>query len=325
MSSIPPHWLLHTPPPSRPSGNSVQDFDDDGLTSLSGPPQSSSPITEQSLPLPMLSLKRPGEDLGTEAFSQLTGPEQSVWIAAHLLESNHRISTLVPIEAVYRIPAVLTGRIDMTCFLALVDHKAFSYVHKSAVHGPIARVVNYLGKHPSWGLTSDLKADRSKFKVIKGRVGSQLTHYRNVIKSAIGDSIGHPRDPTEPIPRGEPTCKDAQDILVLCQRILSLGGKVAPDIKLSMEMASRMAYVRHIYQTKLDKNTKNKDEEETEADKVPGFWTAVDKGLEEIREETHGVEEVMSRLFSRSLADDLALYGKVVLDHLAVVPPHTLE
>ncbi|KAJ7839955.1 hypothetical protein B0H14DRAFT_2786065, partial [Mycena olivaceomarginata] len=142
MSSIPPHWLLHTPPPSRPSGNSVQDFDDDGLTSLSGPPQSSSPITEQSLPLPMLSLKRPGEDLGQYAehvsrrlrlmpeddqelklFSQLTGPEQSVWIAAHLLESNHRISTLVPIEAVYRIPAVLTGRIDMTCFLALVDHK----------------------------------------------------------------------------------------------------------------------------------------------------------------------------------------------------------
>jgi hypothetical protein len=34
--------------------------------------------------------------------------EQSVWIAAHLLESKHRISTLVPIEAVYRIPAVLT-------------------------------------------------------------------------------------------------------------------------------------------------------------------------------------------------------------------------
>ncbi|KAJ7900960.1 hypothetical protein B0H14DRAFT_3123590 [Mycena olivaceomarginata] len=107
----------------------------------------------------MLSLKCPGEDLGQYAehvsrrlrLMPEDDQEQSVWIAAHLLESKHRISTLVPIEAVYRIPAVLT---------------------------------NYLGKHPSWGLTSDLKADRSKFKVIKGRVGSQLTHYRNVIKSA---------------------------------------------------------------------------------------------------------------------------------------------
>lgn len=115
--------------------------------------------------------------------------------------------------------------------------------------------------------------------------------------------------------------------------------------------AGSNAFIKcHIFQIKFDKNTKKKAEEEAEADKdkdasknkVPGFWTDVDEGLDEVRQETHGVEEATSRyvdtvhpnnipltdnpsLFTRSLTDNLALYGKVPLDHLTIVLPHTLE
>jgi hypothetical protein len=60
--------------------------------------------------------------------------------------------------------------------------------------------------------------------------------------SQIKDSVGHACDPADVVPGG-PTRKDAQDILVLCQRVLALGAKVAPDVKLSAELAGRMAYV----------------------------------------------------------------------------------
>ncbi|KAJ7828991.1 hypothetical protein B0H13DRAFT_2372841 [Mycena leptocephala] len=337
MSSIPAHWLLKT---------ATDDSEDERRLQSSDLP-SSSPNMEQSTN----PLKRHGEDLGQYAehvsrrlrltpgaheelkhFSQLTGPQQSVWIAARMLEGNYQVSMLVPAEAMYNIPTAFEGHIDMSCFLALVDPTAFSYVHKSTLHGPIARVLNHLAKDPSWGFTAEVRADKAKLKVIKGRVGLKLTSFRNVIKSAIGDSVGHTRETTEFLLPGEPTRNDTQDILTLCQRILSLGAKVAPDVKLSMEMAARMAYVRHIYQGKLDKKSKKQAEvKEPEADaeadkddeKVSKFWASVDSGLAEVRQVAKGVEEDMSRLFSKSLADDLALYGKVKLDHLTAVAPHT--
>lgn len=88
----------------------------------------------------------------------------------------------------------------MGAFLTLVDHKAPSYVHKSATSGPVVRLLvcfqctfdlsfmalqNYLEKHPSWGLTSEVKGDKAKYEVIKGRARYQLTKFRNLIKDAV--------------------------------------------------------------------------------------------------------------------------------------------
>ncbi|KAJ7836513.1 hypothetical protein B0H13DRAFT_2368684 [Mycena leptocephala] len=361
MSNVPLHWLQKTPPrPPRDAGPAQRDDSDEETAQNRefNPPASSSLALELNL------RKRPApEDLGQYAnslsrklrlklqaheelrlFSQLTGPQQSVWIAAHLLEGSDQLSSLVPAEARYRIPTGLEGRIDMGAFLTLVDHKAPSYVHKSATSGPVVRLLNYLEKHPSWGLTSEVKGDKAKYEVIKGRARYQLTKFRNLIKDAIKDSVGHACDPADVVPGG-PTRKDAQDILVLCQRVLALGAKVAPDVKLSAELAGRMAYVCFIYQKNLDKSQKKGDKSKSgsrqepaetidsevdgddikdKEDKVPKFWEAVNKALAEVRDVTKGAEDAMSRLFSRSLQEDMAIYGCAKLDDLAANALHTL-
>ncbi|KAJ7467267.1 hypothetical protein B0H11DRAFT_2281255 [Mycena galericulata] len=318
MTTIPYHWLAPTPP--RPSQVSRPETDDEengspdnGLLPLrlqqpSGSDGSSSlsmtsPSAERSSHNPR---KRAAEDLGqyadqvarklrltTEAqeelksFTQLPAPRQSVWIAAHMLAGNNQISSLVPAESVYRIPTDLEGHIDQTTFLALVDHQAFNYV--------------YIEKHASWGLTARVKSDKSKFSVIKLRIRDKLTQYRNLLKGAIEESM---------VPPGEPVRKDALNVLVLCQRILAVGAKVAPDVKVSMEMAARVAYLRFHYKLKVDARLR--------------FWDDVDKGLAEVRETTRGNREELSRLFSRSLSDDLKIYGQVKLDHLTAVSPALL-
>ncbi|KAJ7659001.1 hypothetical protein B0H17DRAFT_1261529 [Mycena rosella] len=252
-------------------------------------------------------------------FSQLSGPQQSVWIAARMLDVNARMSSLIPAESVFHMPVALEGRIDQILFLALVDYLAPAYVAKA--NGPFTRVIincqsqTFLEKHPSWGLTGVIMNDKSKFPVIKTRVRDKLTDYRNRVKVAIEESLGVARDPLEVVAPGEGIRKDALNIITLCQRIVAVGSKVAPDVKVSMEMAGCIAYLRYRYQAQFDKGKLM----------APGFWEDVDSGLQEVREATKEVVEAMSAVFSRSLRDALALYGMVKLDHLATVPPTLLD
>ncbi|KAJ7834411.1 hypothetical protein B0H13DRAFT_1914118 [Mycena leptocephala] len=100
-----------------------------------------------------------------------------------------------------------------------------------------------------------------------------------------------------------------------------------------------------IYQKNLDKSQKKGDKSKSgsrqepadtidsevdgddikdKEDKVPKFWEAVDKALAEVRDVTKGAKDAMSRLFSRSLQEDMAIYGCAKLDNLAANAPHTL-
>ncbi|KAJ7104569.1 hypothetical protein C8R43DRAFT_1141002 [Mycena crocata] len=331
---VPDHWLIPESPQRRRVASTTQAPNaDEGLTQSQSSdgfqPSSPSPLPEGHSHNPR---KRPAEDMGqyaehigrklrltTEAcgalkdFSQLSAPQQSLWIAGHILGSEIQMSSLVPAESVYRIPSGLEGRVDMAAFKALVDHTAPSYVAKS--NGPTLRVLKFLEKHPSWGLTLEVKSDKPKYTVIQNRVRDKLTHYRNLIKVAIEESLGGVRDSSEVISPGLPTRKDALDIVTLCQRILAIGAKVAPDVKTSMELVARVAYLRHHYQAKENDNKH----------KAPQFWESVDSGLAEIRALTRENKEETSRLFSRSLRDDQRMYGEVQLDHLATETPTLLD
>ncbi|KAJ7778813.1 hypothetical protein DFH07DRAFT_766014 [Mycena maculata] len=341
---LPARWLLATPPrpPLGTSARPQDDQDDNELGPGPGPNAPSASDGRSSSPFPSdlqaqnLNLnprKRHAEDMGQYAdqvsrklrlapeaqeelknFSQLSGPQQSVWIAARMLDTKTQVSALVPAESVYHMPIGLEGHVDKTSFLALIDHKAPNYVNKA--NSPKARVLAYLEKHPSWGLTVQVKHDKSKFDVISLRVRDKLTAFRNLIKSAIEESLGTARDPLEVLAPGEATRVDAIDIVTLCQRILAIGAKVAPDVKVSMEMAARVAYLRFHYQTQVDAGRP----------KAPRFWSDVDTGLTEIRTTaTGGSAEGMTRLFSRALNDDLVMYGPVGLDYLVDVSPAGLD
>ncbi|KAJ7607051.1 hypothetical protein FB45DRAFT_1136032 [Roridomyces roridus] len=358
-STIPAHWLLASPPrtpagngaPAGPAaaGNDTTTGNGAPAGSVLQPPnmddsnidplllQMSSPSTGDvfgSSPAPTTNQnprKRAAEDSVQYAqhvarklrlsandaetlkeFTQLTGAQQSIWLAAKMIENQNRLEALVPAEAVYHIPTSLEGHINKATFVALVDHTTSSYVAKG--HGPTIRVINYLLRNPSRGLTAEMRDDQAQFKIIKRRVRDKLTHNRNQIKCAIEGSMGEEREPDEVTGTGEPIRKDALDIVTLCQRIVALGAKVAPDVKVSTEMVARVAYLRYHFQVKVDAGSP----------KAPNFWRAVDEGLTEVRTLTLGDPEALSRIFARSLRDDLARYGHVDMEELTPVTPSIL-
>ncbi|KAJ7635968.1 hypothetical protein DFH06DRAFT_1139052 [Mycena polygramma] len=211
------------------------------------------------------------EDL--KDFSQLTGPQQSIWIYGRMLETQEQVSTLVPAEAVYRIPATLDGKIDQLAFLTLIDPSIPSYVHKSAYEGPTLRVLASLKKHPSHGFTPEVRNDKAKHSVVQKRAELRLTHFRNLIKDMLLVSIGTARNPADVVLAGELRRQDCLNILELTQRIIALGSKVAPGIKISLELVGRISYLRWVFWNVYAKK----------GEKTPGYWEAVDKELDTLR------------------------------------------
>ncbi|KAJ7226207.1 hypothetical protein C8J57DRAFT_1535374 [Mycena rebaudengoi] len=285
--------------------------------------------------------KRPAEDNGqfadqisrnlrlkTEAhtvlknFAEMSGPQQSIWIAGHLLQNSTQLNTLEVPEAIWHIPTTLDGKIEECSFLILIDPKAHSYVNKCRENGPVARLLAHLEKHPSWGFTSEVKKNKARFPLVKTRGQDRFTHLRNQLKDALAGSVGTVRDGSE-AEATTPTSGvqtvtvrfGALNIVELCQQMLAVGSKVAPDVKVSMEMAARVAYLRYIYQTLAD----------MKAEARPSFWPEVDKNLKEVREEAMGDEVAISNVFAKILNEDIEVYGEVRLDKLVLISPALFE
>ncbi|KAJ7937504.1 hypothetical protein B0H13DRAFT_1852476 [Mycena leptocephala] len=135
------------------------------------------------------------------------------WIAARLLAHEERLDTIIPAESVYHIPGKLQGKLDKTCFLVIVDHSIPAYLSKDL---PLKRVQDHLEKYPSFGWTTEVKADKSKLKVLLSCMRTKLTHNWNNIKNLI----------------------------------IALGVRVAPETKLSLDFCVRVALLD--YWTKVD-------------------------------------------------------------------------
>ncbi|KAJ7037047.1 hypothetical protein C8F04DRAFT_1393841 [Mycena alexandri] len=320
MACLPAH-LMDSPPRGAPRDG----LDDEQSSPSFASPESSNPSNAMSSCNP---LKRPTPDgeqyadfvgrkrhlkamdfQDLKEFSRLSGQQQSISIYALLLKSNETVNSITPMEAVHHISAALEGRIERAAFLVLADPATPVYVQKGV---PVGRVTDYLEKH---GLTPEIKNDNSKFPLYKKRSGLRLTHYRNVTKELIGESRGTARDPGEAVPPGDATRKDAVDVLNLTQQILHLGLKAAPDLKLSLPLVARVAWLRWAYQARVA----------TKGEAAPGYWEFVDAQLAEIRTLKKGDIEAMSRTFGRFLNDDFALYGSAFVEDLSTVAPTTLD
>ncbi|KAJ6468480.1 hypothetical protein DFH09DRAFT_1294708 [Mycena vulgaris] len=243
-------------------------------------------------------------------YAKMSAGEQSVWLAAHMLLHTELMESLQPPEIVWHMPPVLEGYIDQYSFLALIDPKTSTYVKKGK-GGPVDRLTNFLLKLPASGLTTAIINDKPKARVVTDRLRTKLTHMRNAIKDVIGDSFGDKAGDSDD-PASRPL-----DIVALCQRVVALGANKQPtEVKVSLEMCGRFAFLRETYST-LAKNNPGS--------KATDFWAEVDKDLVKMREAKSNDEVRISQCIAYILADDRQAYGTVNLENLITESPISLS
>ncbi|KAJ7814414.1 hypothetical protein B0H14DRAFT_3878708 [Mycena olivaceomarginata] len=300
-------WLQ--PSPQRPSTFSPASSEGPGPTS--DPADLDDGITRSSSPSDGHThnpRKRPAEDISQcvertarnlrlklestevlKVYGELPAAEQSIWLAGRILLHGEILATLQPPEAVYHIPGDLEGAIDQYHFLVMIDPNASMYVKKALTH------------------------DKSKMNVIEGRMRYKFTHSRNLIKDLIVASVGDPDTEDE---SGQP-----MDIITLCQQVIDLGSsKLTTDIKVSVEMCGRFAFLRETYVT-FAKALATPSEKKDGGVKKTDFWGTVDKNLEELRESKNHDKVRILTVIGDILADDRKACGAADLDQLIKESP----
>ncbi|KAJ7488708.1 hypothetical protein B0H11DRAFT_1070290 [Mycena galericulata] len=214
-------------------------------------------------------------------FSQISGAQQGIWIAAHLSAIEERLDALQPAESVYHIPMKLQGKIDMLSFLVLVDPTVPAYLTKEVL---LKRVQAHLEKNPTWGWTAEVKGDKSKTKQLIKRIRSKLTHGRSDIKTLLEKSIGTVDE--------DKVRHDHKDLYALTAQIVALGSRLTPDIKVSLDLCVRVAVLR------------------AKVQKYPGpdFWTKVDDSLARTRLQKNNDPDRISEVFARFYEADLETF-----------------
>ncbi|KAJ7436403.1 hypothetical protein FB451DRAFT_1454710 [Mycena latifolia] len=252
--------------------------------------------------------KRPAEDMtqfaeqtarnlrlkvtGTQAlrdYAQLTAPQQSLWLAGQLMLQTELLEGLQPPESIYHMPTALEGYIDQYSFVLLIDPKTSAYVAKGK-GGPVERLTTFLIKHPDSGLTK--------------------------IEDSFWDSTVE--DPEDPAAR-------PQDIVILCQQVLDLSANKQKDVKVSLEMCGRFAFLRESYSLQA-KDLARRLAAKKETGKVTmDFWSGVDKDLKDMRAAKGNDEARISQCIADTLADDRKKYGPVSLEDLIQESPVSLR
>ncbi|KAJ6463073.1 hypothetical protein DFH09DRAFT_1113676 [Mycena vulgaris] len=276
MASIPAHWLMTTP---RQNQSSLETPRSTTTTSISSSPRmglSLSPPVPQQRPLSGLLASVPPRiwdntlirELVPKRHAAFRGGKKKLHAAFCTIQKRHAALA----QALYQV----SRKLHLTTE-AHDELKSFSQLMTRL----LPMCPRAMGPCPeSWCTSRSIRPgdsllrsrnDKSKFTVIKGRARDK-------------ESLGDVRDPSEPVPAGEGIHKDALTIVVLRQRILAVGAKVAPDVKVSLEMAGRVAYLRFHYQGKVNQGKP----------KAPSFWDDIDAGLADVRGATGEAVEAMS-------------------------------
>ncbi|KAJ7810172.1 hypothetical protein B0H14DRAFT_3151346 [Mycena olivaceomarginata] len=267
--------------------------------------------------LQAVSRKRPAEDMTQYAeatarnvrlkpdakaellkFAEASGQEQGIWLAARLLAQEERLDAIQPAESVYHMSQKLQGKLDKTCFLVLVDHSIPAYLTNDV---PVKRVQTHLEKYPSFGWTAEIKADRTKTKVLLARIRTKLTHGRNNVKNLLEKSIG--------TVDADGVRHDYVDLYKLASNILGLGSRVAPDTKLSLDFCVHVA----LFCAKVQES--------------PGqdYWNKVDEYLEQVRVKKDNnavrIAEVFGQIYDQDILQFDVKPDRKELEALSSVRP----
>ncbi|KAG6864218.1 hypothetical protein C0991_011329 [Blastosporella zonata] len=223
-------------------------------------------------------------------FAKLSPERQIIWLAGHVLGASEAIHSVPTDNGQYQISTTLGNHLECYVFAAIVSLTVSYYIKKNEL---VNQVVEYLTKHPSWGLTPEVKNDKAKMDVIYSRVHARLTNCQYEIKNLIKDSIGEVDE--------EGDLLGAQDILKLSKAIINLGNRIC-DLKLSIQFAARVAVLHSIYVEKVEQDPQTKD-----------YWKTVDQQLEDIRTKKK-TPEAISQLFTKVLKCDHNKFGIETVD-----------
>ncbi|KAJ7342986.1 hypothetical protein DFH08DRAFT_963007 [Mycena albidolilacea] len=134
-----------------------------------------------------------------------------------------------------------------------------------------------------------------------------------ISRLTIIESVG---DPDTEDKSGQP-----MDIITLCQQVIDLGSsKLTTDIKVSVEMCGRFAFLRKTYVTFV-KALATPSEKKDGGVRKMDFWGTVNKNLEELRESKNHDKVHVSTVTGDILADDRKTYGAADLDQLIKESP----
>ncbi|KII82863.1 hypothetical protein PLICRDRAFT_684816 [Plicaturopsis crispa FD-325 SS-3] len=216
-------------------------------------------------------------------FSKLTDAEQSVWLAAHVLQAIVASDT-VPYDAIYEIPKRTEAYIDMQVFRILTDPSLPRY---HGTNGPVKLLTEKVVDNPSQGVTQAVKDDKSKWDVILRRMRERLTDRRYDIKALIVSSIG-----PDPRPDDAPHRPDAMNIMVLCENLAAIYRP--SEIVIDIALCARVAFLRQMAR---------------EYPNDPKYWSKVDAKLDSIRKLSNQDSKVISKKFAKILEYDRGIYG----------------
>ncbi|EAU92085.2 hypothetical protein CC1G_09606 [Coprinopsis cinerea okayama7 len=317
--------LLYQPTPERPAPSPVTSPSASSRIGTSTS-RSSSPDSDSEHVMPQVggsgtattSRKRPYEDYTTFAtqaarnvrlrpgsegekavvqFAKLSSPAQRIALYANLQSMSEHLHTINPADAMYEIPSKLVHRIDRSAFLTLISPTCSRYLKQ---RGPLGMILEHLEAHPSWGLTTAIKEDKSKYDIIVKKIQKALTNRRNAIKSTLKASL----EIIAPEDRATNDKTGKTDIVQLTDNILSGGDSlVVRRPAATLAMLARFAYLRGLY---VDSIEKPKEEPEL----VKDFWKGVDMKLQEVRE-VKETEQRLSSYFAGVLELDFARWGDI--------------
>ncbi|KAF5384318.1 hypothetical protein D9615_003464 [Tricholomella constricta] len=228
-------------------------------------------------------------------FAKMTGPQQSILLAAMVMRSQEIIQLVQPAEAVYQIPTSLDAKIEKYVFVIFLEPSLGAYVTEDY---PIKQLTDFLQRFPGWGLTNDIMEDPSKLKVIVAKARDCFVTLRNLVKTKIEESIGT---------KGENgTYSNSTDVGTLCHQIVALRSRIAPKVKPSVKMCGRVAFLRSTFINMMSLAGK--------VDRT--YWPKVDKELEKIRVNKGNDTQKISDVFSRMLTADRLLHGRGDIESL---------
>ncbi|KAG6818881.1 hypothetical protein H0H93_000680 [Arthromyces matolae] len=266
---------------------------------------------------PVISRKRPYEDLGQYAeytsrnlklkpageanvkkFAELSSPKQRIAIFANLESLRVKVEDVQAPEPAYSISQTLNSKIERLVTCVLLSPSLPAYKTKDVPR----KILSHLENHPSWGLTAAVKADVTKYNIISKRVTDRLTQRRNIIKNLIKVSSGNENDKGAPL-----------DILELCESLANLVNHHGPELQVSLPMVARIAFLRMVFVENMEGDPK-----------VEGYWSIVDGLLADLRNKKK-TDAGISSFFAQTLEKDREMYGRPGLDQLVDKEPEYVE
>ncbi|KAI8995713.1 hypothetical protein BD414DRAFT_409931 [Trametes punicea] len=242
---------------------------------------------------------RPADTDTLLCLSRLSPAQREMWSNAMLLKLNERLEIIAPADAQWAISENLKDKIEQYANAILCSPVLSEYVTKQSSTKLVAGI---LARHPSWGYTLEVQADKYKRDIVLARIGQRLTDRRSDIKEIILLSLGpglQTFGTTSKSKKQKVAVKT--DIVQLCSDILARCH--ATNLKVTLQMCGRIALLRKTMVAVLQSPGSNFDK----------YWYVVDAQLASLQAKYPSDPAAISRWVSKSLEEDLQQYGRADL------------